>query len=177
MAMHRDQWLRDTDTIIIPVSWIQKAYQTRKPTVHSLWDNFKTNIIIEEFLPAPSCIPLFLICSLTDLSCSKQSYIGRWGRFSFKQTLLKNHMFGGWWDGSVGKSTRLLFRRSGVQIPATTWWLTTICNKIWRPLLECLKTATVYLHIINKSKKKKRITCSSSKQKGRWQNIRCTRKG
>jgi hypothetical protein len=30
----------------------------------------------------------------------------------------------------VGKSTQLLFRRSGVQIPATTWWLTTICNKI-----------------------------------------------
>jgi hypothetical protein len=32
----------------------------------------------------------------------------------------------GWRDGSVGKSTRLLFRRSGVQIPATMWWLTTI---------------------------------------------------
>jgi hypothetical protein len=56
----------------------------------------------------------------------------------------------GWWDGSVGKSTRLLFRRSRVQIPATKWWLTTICNKIWRPLLECLKTATVYLPIIDK---------------------------
>jgi hypothetical protein len=56
----------------------------------------------------------------------------------------------GWWDGSVGKSTRLLFRRSRVQIPATTWWLTTICNKIWLPLLECLKTATVYLHILIK---------------------------
>jgi hypothetical protein len=56
----------------------------------------------------------------------------------------------GWWDGSVGKSTRLLFWRSGVQIPATTWWHTTICNEIWLLLLECLKTATVYLHIINK---------------------------
>jgi hypothetical protein len=56
----------------------------------------------------------------------------------------------GWWDGSVGKSTRLLFWRSRVQIPATTWWLTTIPNEIWCPLLECLKTATVYLHIINK---------------------------
>jgi hypothetical protein len=30
----------------------------------------------------------------------------------------------------VGKSTRLLFQRSGVQIPATTWWLTTIRNEI-----------------------------------------------
>jgi hypothetical protein len=57
---------------------------------------------------------------------------------------------GGWWDGSVGKSTWLLFRRSRVQIPATIWWLTTICNEIWLPLLVCLKTATVYLHIINK---------------------------
>jgi hypothetical protein len=56
----------------------------------------------------------------------------------------------GWWDGSMGKSTRLFFRRSRVQIPATTWWLTTIPNEIWLPLLECLRTATVYLHIINK---------------------------
>jgi hypothetical protein len=32
--------------------------------------------------------------------------------------------------GAILKSTRLLFRRSGVQIPATTWWLTTIRNKI-----------------------------------------------
>jgi hypothetical protein len=56
----------------------------------------------------------------------------------------------GWWDGLVGKSTWLLFQSSRVQIPATTWWLTTICNEIWLPLLECLKTATVYLHIINK---------------------------
>jgi hypothetical protein len=59
----------------------------------------------------------------------------------------------GWWDGSVGKSTRLLFQRSRVQIPATTWSLTTIRNKIWLPLLVCLKTARVYLQIIiiNKS--------------------------
>jgi hypothetical protein len=54
----------------------------------------------------------------------------------------------GWWDGSVVKSTRLLFRRSWAQIPATTWWLTTICKGIWCPLLEWLKTATVYSHII-----------------------------
>ena len=45
----------------------------------------------------------------------------------------------------------LLFQRSWVQFPATTWWLTTICNKIWRPLLECLKAATVYLHTLNQS--------------------------
>jgi hypothetical protein len=32
------------------------------------------------------------------------------------------------------------------------WWLTTIHNEIGCPLLVCLKTATVYLHIIiNKS--------------------------
>jgi hypothetical protein len=68
----------------------------------------------------------------------------------------------------VGKSTRLLFRRSGVQIPATTWWLTTIRNEIWCLLLGCLKTATVYLHIINKSlkknKKKKNIWTETWKQ-------------
>jgi hypothetical protein len=71
----------------------------------------------------------------------------------------------GWWDGSVGKSTQLLFWRSGVQIPATTWWLTTIRNKIWLPLLVCLKIATEYLHIIiNKSlkKKKKKATFPAS---------------
>jgi hypothetical protein len=44
----------------------------------------------------------------------------------------------------------LLFQRSWVQIPATTWWLTTTRNEIWSPLLVYLKTATVCLHIINK---------------------------
>jgi hypothetical protein len=53
---------------------------------------------------------------------------------------------GGWWDGSV------LFQRYRVQIPATTWWLTTTHNEILRPPLTHLKTATVYLCIIiNKS--------------------------
>jgi hypothetical protein len=47
-----------------------------------------------------------------------------------KRSQLRNFPFGGWWDGSVVKSTRLLLRRSGVQIPATTWWLTTIRNEI-----------------------------------------------
>jgi hypothetical protein len=47
----------------------------------------------------------------------------------------------GWRDGSTVKSTRLLFLRSRVQFPATTWWLTTICNGIWCPLLVCLRTA------------------------------------
>jgi hypothetical protein len=46
----------------------------------------------------------------------------------------------------------LLLWRSWVQIQATTWWPTTICNEIWYPLLVCLRTATVHLHIIiNKS--------------------------
>jgi hypothetical protein len=31
----------------------------------------------------------------------------------------------------------LLFQRSCVQFPATTWWLTTIYNGIWCPLLAC----------------------------------------
>ena len=38
----------------------------------------------------------------------------------------------------------LLFQRSWVQLPVTTWWLTTICNGILFPLLVCLKTVTVY---------------------------------
>ena len=39
-----------------------------------------------------------------------------------------------------------------LQIPETTWWLTTIHNEIGRPLLVHLKIATVYLCIIiNKS--------------------------
>jgi hypothetical protein len=50
-----------------------------------------------------------------------------------------------------GEEHWLLFQRSWVQIPATTWWLTTIRNETWCPLLVCLKTATVYLHIRNKS--------------------------
>jgi hypothetical protein len=33
-------------------------------------------------------------------------------------------------ERAAGKSTRLLFQRSEVQIPATTWWLTTIRNEI-----------------------------------------------
>jgi hypothetical protein len=32
---------------------------------------------------------------------------------------------------------------TALQFPATTWWLTTICNGIQCPLLVCLKTATV----------------------------------
>jgi hypothetical protein len=37
------------------------------------------------------------------------------------------------------------------QFPATTWWLTTICNGIRCPLLVYLKTATECPHTINKS--------------------------
>jgi hypothetical protein len=59
----------------------------------------------------------------------------------------------GWKDGSAVKSTHwLLFQRPPVQFPATTWWLTTICNGIRCPLLVCLKTATVYSYTINSLK-------------------------
>jgi hypothetical protein len=37
-----------------------------------------------------------------------------------------------------------------VQILATTWWLTTTRNEIWRPLLVCLKSVSGYLCIIIK---------------------------
>ena len=60
-----------------------------------------------------------------------------------------------WRDGSVVKSTDCSSRGPEFKIPATTWWLTTISNEIWCPLLVCLKTAIVYLHrTINKSLKK-----------------------
>jgi hypothetical protein len=61
--------------------------------------------------------------------CYMTKTYNAWGIYTKKFNMniaLKNFSGGGWWDGSVGKSTRLLFRRSGVQIPATTWWLTTI---------------------------------------------------
>jgi hypothetical protein len=43
-----------------------------------------------------------------------------------------------------GQEHWVLCWRSWVQIPATIWWLTTIRNEIWRALMVCLKTATVY---------------------------------
>jgi hypothetical protein len=54
-----------------------------------------------------------------------------------------------WWE-AVRKNHWLLFQRSWVHFPATTWWLTTICNGIWCPLLVCLKTATVHPYKWNK---------------------------
>jgi hypothetical protein len=61
----------------------------------------------------------------------------------------------------VGKSTDCSSKGHEFKIRATTWWLTTICNKIWCPLLVGLKTATVYLDIIiiiNLKKKKENAT-------------------
>jgi hypothetical protein len=58
-----------------------------------------------------------------------------------------------WGTGEMAQGLRALtaLPKVLIQIPATTWHLTTICNEIWCTLLECLKTATLYLHIINKS--------------------------
>jgi hypothetical protein len=92
-------------------------------------------------VPNSWSVPFFPVCLLGCFSVHACAH---------SVAIYKMCIAGGWWDGSVGKSTRLLFRRSKVQIPATTWWLTTTRNEIWCPLLECLKTATVYLHIINK---------------------------
>jgi hypothetical protein len=75
-----------------------------------------------------------------------------------KTKILKSFTGSGWRDGSAGKSTHwLLFPRSWVQIPATTWWLTTIYNEIWHLFWHGwrLKTATVHLCIINNFLKKK----------------------
>jgi hypothetical protein len=120
------------------------------------------NKILEMFILEKSSfytdyVNIFQICWAHTYSFfirSEDVKIQRCLNYNFTYFIIWNKMIikksKGWWDGSVGKSTRLFFQRSGVQIPATTWWLTTICNEIWLPLLECLKTATVYLHIINK---------------------------
>jgi hypothetical protein len=57
------------------------------------------------------------------------------------------------WSIEMAQRLRALFRRPWVQIPATTWWLTTTCNEIWLPLLVCLKIATVYIWILEKKKR------------------------
>ena len=46
--------------------------------------------------------------------------------------------------------TALLFQRSWVQFPVITWWLITICNGIWVPLLACRYTCSRALICINK---------------------------
>jgi len=50
------------------------------------------------------------------------------------------------WAGGMAQRLRTLAALPEVlsSIPATTWWLTTICNGIWCPLLVCLKIVTVY---------------------------------
>ena len=68
----------------------------------------------------------------------------------------------------------LLFQRSWVQIPATIWWLATIRNEIWHPFLECLKSATVYLHINKKQNKKqtnKQTTKKESLRQEDWHKV------
>jgi hypothetical protein len=50
---------------------------------------------------------------------------------------IKNHARG-WRDGSEVKIVL-----PEVQFPATTWWLTNICNGIRCPLLLCLKRSMV----------------------------------
>ena len=59
----------------------------------------------------------------------------------------------GWWDGTAGKNTDCSPKGPEFKFHnhITTWWLTTTHNEIWCPLLVRLKTATVYLRIINKS--------------------------
>jgi hypothetical protein len=53
-------------------------------------------------------------------------------------------------------ASRVLGLKACATTPASTRWLSTICNEISCPLLGCLKTATEYLHIINKSLKRKK---------------------
>jgi hypothetical protein len=87
-----------------------------------------------ELLGHVSVFVFFRNCQI----CSKML-----NRFTFPPALPKN-TFRSWRDDWVVEEHWLLFQRSWVQIPATTWWLTTICNGIRSPLLVCLKMATVY---------------------------------
>ena len=51
------------------------------------------------------------------------------------------------WAGEMAQQITALT----AQFPAPTWWLTTICNGIQRPLLVYMKTVTVlYSHTLNK---------------------------
>ena len=56
----------------------------------------------------------------------------------------------GWRAGSAVKNTERSSEGSEFKSQQPLGWFTTIHNKIWHLLLECLKTATFYLHIINK---------------------------
>jgi hypothetical protein len=76
--------------------------------------------------------------------------LGRCSHVSRNLHFIKNRWIGGWWDGSgvrapncssKGPKFKSQQPHGGSQPPVT---------EIWCPLLERLKTATVYLHIINK---------------------------
>jgi hypothetical protein len=70
---------------------------------------------------------------------------------SLPSSKLENSFLGA---GEMAQWLRALTALS--EVPATTWWLTTISYKIWCPLLVHWKTATMYLDImINKSSKNK----------------------
>jgi hypothetical protein len=45
------------------------------------------------------------------------------------------------------RGSEMVFQRPRVQIPATTWWLTTICYGIGCLFLVWLKTARIYIYI------------------------------
>jgi hypothetical protein len=65
-----------------------------------------------------------------------QDVLSPWGKGFLHSTeyvcsIKKNWGLGRWLRG-WGR-----FQRSWVQFSATTWWLTTIYHRIWRPLLAC----------------------------------------
>jgi hypothetical protein len=63
----------------------------------------------------------------------------------------------GWKDGSAVKRTDCSSTRPKFNSQQPQWWLTTICNGIWCPLLVCLKIATGYSYTVNKSVLKKKV--------------------
>lgn len=89
----------------------------------------------------------FLIASLHSLPRFTLSPSFTGIRMYFFRNLTQNKdQLRDWRDGFVVKSTAA----------ATTWWLTTICDEIYCPILACRHTCSQNtIYIINKSKRKK----------------------
>ena len=66
--------------------------------------------------------------------------------------------------GETAQRLRLLFQRFWVLFPATTKWLKSICSGMQRPLLVCLRGATMYSHTLNKEINLKKDKTKQNKQ-------------
>jgi len=58
--------------------------------------------------------------------------------------------YGGWRDGSGAKSTGCSSWKLLVQFPATTWWLTTICNSSFRGFNSFIWPSQALMHVVHR---------------------------